>query len=121
MRKHVACMLVIVAALTLPSGAAAPVVNSARPSTPGPVGLYEKFELCIDLKATYANPFDPDEIDLWAEFTSPSGKVWKIWGFYNPSQGTGLWMVRFTPTEKGAWQYVGKVKDKEGTAQGQTG
>ena len=38
------------------------------------VGLYEKLELRIDVDATFTNPFDPDEIDLRAEFTSPSGK-----------------------------------------------
>ena len=30
------------------------------------VGLYEKFELRVDLKAAYDNPFDPDQIDLSA-------------------------------------------------------
>jgi hypothetical protein len=83
------------------------------------VGLYEKFELRIDLNATYANPFNPEEIDLHAEFTSPTGKEWKIWGFYNHSKWSNLWMVRFAPTEKGVWKYSVKVKDKEGTAQSQ--
>ena len=81
------------------------------------MGLYEKFELRIDLEATYANPYDPEEIDLRAEFTSPSGKQWTIWGFYNPSDWSRLWMVRFAPTEKGSWSYVVKVTDREGTAQ----
>ena len=80
------------------------------------VGLYEKLELRIDLRATYTNPFDPDEIDLYAEFTAPSGKKWNIWGFYNPSSWASLWMVRFSPTETGTWQYVVKVTDSQGTA-----
>src|SRR3990170_3995340 len=63
------------------------------------VGMYEKLELNIDLRATYSNPFDPDEVDLWAEFTAPSGKVQKIWGFYNPARWASAWMVRFAPTE----------------------
>jgi hypothetical protein len=83
------------------------------------VGVYEKFEIRIDLNAAYANPFDPEEIDLHAEFTSPAGKEWKIWGFYNHSRWSNLWMVRFAPTEKGVWRYVVKVKDREGTAQSQ--
>ena len=83
------------------------------------VGIYEKFELRIDLNAIYANPFNPEEIDLHAEFTSPTGKEWKIWGFYNHSRWSNLWMVRFAPTEKGVWKYSVKVKDKEGTAQSQ--
>jgi len=99
----------------------APVVSSAWPSTPGTIGLYEKFELRIDLEATYSNPFDPDQIDLWTEFTAPSGKTQTIWGFYNPSSWASLWMVRFAPTEIGQWKYVVKVKDKEGTAEGRPG
>ena len=83
------------------------------------VGLYEKFELQIDLNATYANPFDPEEIELHAKFTSPSGKEWKIWGFYNHSGWSHLWMVRFAPTEKGVWKYVVKVRDRVGVAQSQ--
>ena len=85
------------------------------------VGLYEKFELCIDLKAAYTNPFDPDEIDLCAEFTAPSGKKWNIWGFHNPSSWASLWMVRFSPTETGTWQYVVKVTDSQGTARSKAG
>ena len=120
MSKHVMCVLIVVAAAVTPTNAV-PVVRSVQPSTSAPVGLYEKVELSIELEANYSNPFDPDQVDLQAEFTAPSGKVWKIWGFYNPSQEPSPWMVRFAPTEEGTWQYVVKVKDKEGTAQGQTG
>ena len=81
------------------------------------VKRYEKLELRIDLRAIYQNPYDPDDIDLWAEFTAPSGKVWKIWGFYNPSNWSSLWMVRFAPDETGTWRVVAKVRDREGTAQ----
>ena len=84
-------------------------------SIPGP--RYEKLELRIELRATYQNPYDPDQLDLWAEFTAPSGKVWKIWGFYNPSSWSALLMVRFTPVETGTWHYVVKVKDHEGIAE----
>ncbi len=82
-----------------------------------PVKRYEKLELRVDLRATFQNPYDPDEVDLWAEFTAPSGKVWKIWGFYNPSTWASLWMVRFSPDEAGTWRCIVKVRDREGTAQ----
>jgi hypothetical protein len=85
------------------------------------VARYEKLELRVELRATYQNPYDPDELDLWAEFTAPSGKVWKIWGFYNPASWSVLWMVRFAPTETGTWQYVVKVRDLEGVAQSKPG
>jgi hypothetical protein len=114
-------VLIVVVGIVTPVVAAAPVIHSARPGMAGPVGLYEKFELRIDMDATYSNPFDPEEIDLWATFTAPSGKTWKIWGFYNPSQWSSLWMVRFAPTEKGTWRYIVEVKDKEGSAQSRAG
>ncbi|MEM3014133.1 MAG: DUF5060 domain-containing protein [Candidatus Bathyarchaeia archaeon] len=85
------------------------------------VGVYEKFELIIDLDAKFTNPFDPKEIDLQAEFTSPSGKKCRIWGFYNQTTWTHHWMVRFAPTEKGIWKYILKVKDMEGEAESQPG
>lgn len=91
--------------------------SPGRDVLPRGVGQYEKFELEIDLKATFDNPFDPEQVDLWAEFTAPSGKVWKIWGFYHPSDWNSEWMVRFTPTERGEWTYVVKVRDREGTAE----
>lgn len=97
-----------------------PSVRSVRADS-SRVGLYEKFELRIDLEATYTNPFDPEQIDLSAEFTAPSGKKWTIWGFYNPSNWMSLWMVRFAPTEKGVWRYVITVTDSEGTAKSRPG
>src|SRR5664279_4691584 len=84
-----------------------------------PVARYEKVELTVDLQATFQNPYDPDQIDLSAEFTAPSGKVWKIWGFYNQTSTTALWMVRFAPNEPGNWRYVVKVKDTQGATESQ--
>ena len=91
--------------------------NPGRRVEPRGIRQFEKFELEIDLKATFDNPFDPDQVNLWAEFTAPSGKVWKIWGFYNPSSWDSEWMVRFTPTEPGNWSYVVKVRDREGATE----
>ena len=100
--------------------AAGPSIESVRTET-GSVGLYEKLELHVDLRATYGNPFDPEEIDVWAELTSPSGETRRIWGFYNPSSWASLWMIRFAPTEIGTWRYVVHVTDREGTAQSDAG
>jgi hypothetical protein len=113
-------LALLVVITTLPVSAKEPAILSAQPVS-ATVGLYEKFELRIDLEATYDNPFDPAQVDVQTEFTAPSGKKLTLWGFYNPSQKSSPWMIRFAPTEKGAWQYVVKVKDKEGTAQSQVG
>ncbi len=78
------------------------------------VGLFEKFEVSLELKCDFVNPFDPADIDIQAEFTAPSGKKWKINGFYNFSRST-LWQIRFSPDEIGKWSYSVTVKDKNGT------
>jgi hypothetical protein len=119
MTKQVALILTALLAVVTPAAGEGPEINSAWPNSTT-VGLYEKFEVRVDLTATFDSPFDPEQIDLWAEFTSPSGKTQRIWGFYNPSSWAHLWMVRFAPTETGKWSYVVKVRDREGTAQSRT-
>src|SRR5262245_60963770 len=59
----------------------APEIKGVTPSA-AQVGHYNKFELTIDLKDTYANPFDPAQIDLHATFTSPNGTSRTVPGFY---------------------------------------
>jgi len=110
----------IITTVNTQAKAAPPSILSVRANS-REIGLYEKFELHIDLKAAYTNPFNPDEIDLTVEFTSPSGRKFNIWGFYNPSNWSSLWMVRFSPTEKGLWRYVVSVKDSQGLAKSRTG
>lgn len=80
---------------------------------PDSVGLYDKLEVSLEIKCEFVNPFNPDEIDIHALFTSPSGKKWEIPGFYNYSQGT-LWKIRFSPDETGKWNYFVTVRDKNG-------
>ena len=70
-------------------------------------------EFFLSLKAEFINPFNPDEIDITANFTSPIGKNFLIHGFYNYSFGS-LWNVRFSPDETGKWKYAITVKDKSG-------
>lgn len=82
---------------------------------PDSVGLYEKFEVSLELKCEYTNPFDPDDIDIQAIFTSPSGKKKTICGFYNYSRAA-LWRIRFSPDETGKWDYSVTVRDRNGVA-----
>lgn len=91
---------------------AAPEILNIR-QRPDSVGLYEKFEVSLELKCEFVNPFDPDDIDIHALFTSPSGKKWEIPGFYYFSRAT-LWKIRFSPAETGKWNYTITVRDKNG-------
>ncbi len=83
-------------------------------ATKDTVTLYEKWQLNMDFKADYSNPFDPSEINLKAAITSPSGKKWNINGFYNYNSWTALWQIRFSPNETGTWHYQLFIQDKHG-------
>ncbi|MEI6050530.1 MAG: DUF5060 domain-containing protein [Bacteroidota bacterium] len=80
---------------------------------PDSVGLYEKLEISLEIKCEFVNPFDPEDIDIHALFTSPSGKKWEIPGFYYFSHST-LWKIRFSPNEAGKWNYTVTIRDKNG-------
>lgn len=96
------------------SGKEGPMIVNVR-ANEHTVGMFEKLELTIDVEASYDNPYDPDEIDLFAELVSPSGIAWRINGFYD-----GLnWLLRFSPDESGAWSYQLKVKDRTGEYHGE--
>lgn len=97
------------AAAGAPTLASVRAVDRGRTATP----RYDKLELVLELTAAYDNPFDPEEIDVTAEFTSPSGRTIPTWGFYEPLAEE--WRVRFSPTEPGTWTYVVTARDRDGT------
>jgi len=67
---------------------------------------YEKFEIRLEMQnVTYENPYDPEEIDLYAIFHSPSGKEIRINGFYDNYEDTDQWKIRFSPNETGEYNY----------------
>lgn len=65
------------------------------------VGQYLKYEIKVDIEGQFQNPYDPDEVDLGAVFTSPSGVKWNINGFYDGQN----WLIRFAANEVGQWKY----------------
>ncbi len=89
--------------------AAAPQVASVTPAT-NSVGKYKKLELSVGLNNVQnLNPYNPHLVDLRGTFTSPSGRVWSVNGFYMESAGAvigqGGWKIRFAPNELGTWSY----------------
>ncbi len=74
------------------------------------VGLYDVWEIQVVNSNSYANPFDFNEIELQATFTSPSGKTVVFFGFYdgdgNGGQNGNVWKQRFMPDETGTWTYT---------------
>jgi PKD repeat protein len=102
-----------------------PEVLSVVPSASS-VPKYEMLELTVDLNASYNSPYDFEQINLQATFTSPGGQQYVVDGFYfqdftmpQPDElipeGEPGWRIRFSPNQTGNWSYVVKVTDNQGT------
>jgi len=89
-------------------------VNSAR------VPKFGRYEASFTLPASFANPYDPDEVSIDGQFRCPSGRTVSIPAFlfhdYVRSLeidgehlypvGAHEWRVRFTPTETGTYSWT---------------
>lgn len=99
-----------------------PSISNVVTSPINDVGIYGKFEITFTMN-NYSNPYNPDIVNSYGEFWSPSGKYYKVFAFYYqdytktdsicvPYQcekltpnGINSWKIRFTPNEVGNWQY----------------
>lgn len=94
---------------------------------PTSVDVFGLFEMSFQL-GKYDNPYDPEVIDMYAEFTAPDGKTFKVNGFYyegytfqqkddyevaTASRDKG-WRVRFTPNQAGKWSFSLHAVDRKG-------
>jgi len=77
------------------------------------VQIYEMIEFSITLDANFDNPFDSREMSLDAIFTGPDGSNWSVPGFWDADHS---WLVRFTPSITGIWNYKISLKDRNGIA-----
>ena len=73
-------MLVLVA--TVSGATAGPEIGSVRLLTPQ-VDRYGCVELSADIAGDWTNPFDPDQIDVSADLTAPSGTHLNVPGFWS--------------------------------------
>ncbi|MFC3800356.1 fibronectin type III domain-containing protein [Cohnella sp. GCM10012308] len=80
---------------------------------------YDKLEIKFDLSSTYANPFNPDEVDVRAYFTTPGGQTEVVPGFYN-ANASPKWAVRYAPRQTGSYSVYMKVTDGSGTGTSST-
>ncbi len=97
--------------------------------------LYERVTLDLDLRATYDNPFEPEEISVEAIVATPSMKTWRVPGFlYQPFErhlvpddqdpkvkkeevtpaGPPRWQVRLAFTEPGTHVVRVSARDRTG-------
>ncbi|NLI00381.1 MAG: DUF5060 domain-containing protein [Chthonomonadales bacterium] len=89
----------------------------------------ETVEASVALAATYANPFDPNEISVDAEVITPTGRKLRAPGFFGVAMrvertesserlrvaGKPGFRVRYTPREVGEHRMVIVVTDRTGT------
>ncbi len=71
------------------------------------IPLYGLFEIPVENKTHYMNPFR--DVDVNSVFTSPGGRKINFFGFYDGDGKGGqeghIWKQRFMPDEVGRWQY----------------
>jgi hypothetical protein len=90
------------------------------------VPRYGRAELAVDLHGSYANPFDPAEIELNGLVTLPSGRRIVVPGFYAQSYARHLhgnreemtpigkpsWRIRICATEPGRYRVIAVARDR---------
>ena len=110
-------------------------ISSAQPKITGvafpkQVSVYGLCEISF-LLDSYDNPYDPEVIDVYAEFVSPGGTTHRANGFYYEAytlmntKGVEVaarngdndsWKIRFTPDEVGTWNFTLHAVDRKGKA-----
>ena len=99
-------------------------------SYPTHVNVYDLYEISFSL-GIYSNPYDPQVIDVYAEFVGPDNTTCRVNGFYyesysfkkvkNREEATADndrgWRIRFTPDKAGTWSFVIHATDKKGSIQ----
>ena len=84
------------------------------------IPLWDRLETVVVNSRDYENPFKDVELD--AEFTSPSGKKVNFFGFYDGDgrggQEGSVWKLRFMPNELGKWSYACRFSDGAPGTQG---
>ena len=97
-------------------------------SFPNSVKIFDLYDISFQL-GSYTNPYDPEIIDVYAEFVSPEGKSFKVNGFYfegysfqqingheqaQVERSSFGWRIRFTPNQIGSWNFTLHAKDQKG-------
>ena len=97
------------------------------------VGRYERVDFALDVPGTYANPFDPDQVEVNLRIEAPSGRVLTLPAFWGQDYerrqlgprdgrqdwiypiGMPHWQARFAPTAEGQYEVTAIVKNHDGS------
>ncbi|MBV6440146.1 MAG: hypothetical protein EPGJADBJ_01808 [Saprospiraceae bacterium] len=106
--------------------AQAPVITAATPVATT-IEQWGKFEVQLDIAATWSNPYNYDEIRVECAFIAPDGATQTVDGFFmqdfQPDTqngeltpvGSGTFKVRFSPGKPGVWKYNLSCANASGT------
>jgi hypothetical protein len=123
-------LLLLAGSLVVALGFRAPApVQVVGVEHPKRVRAFERFEARGEIAHRAANPFDPAQIDVRAEFRAPGGVRHEIPGFVTRDferelvggfekvrpLGSLYWKVRFTPAQPGQWRFRWRVVTPEGS------
>jgi len=106
---------------------APPFIRNVRANT-DKLPRFAKFELTFELPDRYPDPFDAEQVLVYADFKAPDGHTIRVDGFYGCSyyrqksaaeesivpQGPPYWRVRFCPVTNGVYQYTLHAQDTLG-------
>jgi outer membrane biosynthesis protein TonB len=106
----------------------ATVVGSATVTivaAPTTVARHAVAEISFTVPTTYANPFDPTEVDARAVITDPAGRVETVPAFWwreavrqgesvRLTDAPGRWKLRYAPRREGTYTYRIEVNDAAG-------
>ena len=95
-----------------------PEIFSVRQNTMS-LGQYEKFDVTVRGRASYTDPFNPEDINVWMRVITPRGSHLRINGFvYEFEEDLDdilpVWKVRFMPTETGRHRYEVFLRNRSG-------
>jgi hypothetical protein len=71
---------------------------------------YNLLEFHLESGTSLVNPFT--DVEVYADFTSPSGSVYRVGGFYD---GDGTWKIRFKPNRTGTWHMTWHFQNEQGS------
>lgn len=96
-------------------------------SHPNAIKRFRKFEVTAQITGWSGNPDNPNDIEVWASVTKPSGSTIYVPGFYYQgysinhttdkieAAGSPVWKIRYTPTEYGQHTLTIKARSNGGS------
>ena len=83
------------------------------------VGLCRRIEIKVDFEGAFSNPFDRDDVAVYATVQTPSGAQETVYGFvfaHDRARARYDWRIRYAPRELGLYAYDVHIRTRKGEA-----